>query len=224
MTDLSPDSPDAELLLATGCAHCAIVLEGLSQLVKEGLIGHLEITNIVPRPQRAQELNVRSVPWTRLGPFILEGQHSPGELRKWAQRANSTEGMSEYIAQELKQGNLNKLINMLNNAPQQLRALIPLLEDEDTEMQVRIGIDAILESIEDKASLAPLIPEFSQLASHKSPRIRADISHYLALTENPEAIPVLQKQLQDESEEIREIAREGLEKLLETCVIPTKIS
>lgn len=216
MTTLPSDTPDAELLLATGCAHCAIVLEGLSQLVKEGLIGHLEITNIVPRPQRAQELNVRSVPWARLGPFILEGQHSPDELRKWAQRANSTEGMSDYIAEELKQGNLNKLINMLNNAPQHLRALIPLLENEDTEMQVRIGIDAILESIEDKTRLAPLIPEFSHLASHRSPRIRADISYYLALTENPQAIPILREQLQDESEEIREIAREGLEKLTKT--------
>ncbi len=216
MTNLPSDNPDAELLLATGCAHCVIVLEGLSQLVKEGLIGHLEITNIAVQPQRAQELNVRSVPWTRLGPFILEGQHSPGELHKWAQRANSIEGMSEYIAQQLKQGKLDKLIKMLNKDPQQLRALIPLLEDEETEMQVRIGIDAILESIEDKTSLALLIPEFSHLASHKSPRIRADISYYLALTESPEAIPVLQKQLQDESEEIREIAREGLQRLAET--------
>ncbi len=215
MTNPAPESPDAELLIATSCAHCSIVLEGLTQLVKEGLIGHLEITNIVLRPQRAQELNVRSVPWTRLGPFILEGQHSPSELRKWAQRANSVEGMSEYIAQELKQGHLNKLIKILNNAPQQLRAVIPLLENEDTEMQVRIGIDAILESIENKAELARLIPEFSHLASHKNPRIRTDVGYYLALTDSPEAIPVLKKLLQDESEEIREIAREGLERLTE---------
>lgn len=215
MTNPPPESPDAELLLATHCAHCNIVLEGLTQLLKEGLIGHLAITNIVPRPQRAQELNVRSVPWTRLGPFILEGQHSPGELRKWAQRANSVEGMSEYIAEELKLGNLNKLIRILNNAPQQLRAVIPLLEDEDTEMQVRIGIDAILESIENKTSLALLIPEFDHLASHKNPRIRTDVGYYLALTDSPEAIPVLKKLLQDESEEIQEIAREGLERLAE---------
>jgi len=216
MTNSPSDNPDAELLLATHCAHCSVVLEGLSQLVKEGLIGHLAITNIVARPERAEELNVRSVPWTRLGPFILEGQHSPGELRKWAQRASSLEGMSEYIAEELKQGHLNKLTKILNNAPQQLRAIIPLLEDEDTEMQVRIGIDAILESIENKADLARLIPEFSHLTSHKNPRIRTDVGYYLALTDSPEAIPVLKKLLEDESEEIREIAREGLERLAET--------
>ncbi len=216
MTNPPSDSPDAELLLATHCAHCSIVLEGLSQLLKEGLIGQLAITNIVPRPERAQELNVRSVPWTRLGPFILEGQHSLSELRKWAQRANSIEGMSEYIAEELKQGNLNKLIRILNSAPQQLRAVILLLEDENTEMQVRIGIDAILESIENKADLARLIPEFNHLASHNNPRIRTDVGYYLALTDSPEAIPVLKKLLEDELEEIREIAREGLERLAET--------
>ncbi len=213
MTNSSPDSPDAELLLATGCSHCTIVLEGLSQLIKEGLIGQLQITNIASQPQRAQELNVRSVPWARLGPFILEGQHSPNELRKWAQRANSIEGMSEYIAEELKQGNLDKLIKILSHSPQHLRALIPLLENEETEMQVRIGIDAILESIEDKTRLALLIPEFSQLASHKSQRIRTDISYYLALTGSPEAIPVLKKLSEDESEEIRDIAKEGLQRL-----------
>lgn len=214
MTNTSPpDSLDAELLLATGCAHCAIVFEGLSQLLKEGLVGHLEITNIAVRPEQAQKLNVRSVPWTRLGPFILEGQHSPDELREWAQRANSIEGMSDYIAEELKQGKLGKLISMLNNSPRHLRALLPLLENEETEMQVRIGIDAILDSIEDKSSLALLIPAFGHLAAHKSPRIRADIGYYLALTENSEAIPILKKLAQDESKEIREIAIEGLEKL-----------
>ncbi len=215
MTATPPETPDAELLLATGCAHCGVVLQGLTELIKDGLLGHLEITNIAARPQRAEELKVRSVPWTRLGPFILEGQHSVGELRKWAQRANSIEGMSEYIAEELKQGNLDKLIKLLKASPQQLRALIPLLENEETEMQVRIGIDAILESIDDKSQLAQLIPELSQLAAHKSPRIRADISYYLALTDSPDAIPALKKLSEDESEEIRDIAREGLQRLTE---------
>ncbi|VAX09845.1 hypothetical protein MNBD_GAMMA25-1301 [hydrothermal vent metagenome] len=216
MTDTLPDSPDAELLLATGCTHCGIVLEGLSQLLKEGLLGQLQITNIATRPQRAEQLNVRSVPWIRLGPFILEGQHSPAELRKWAQRANSLEGMSTYIAEELTLGNLNKLIELLAQSPQQLAALIPLLENEETEMQVRLGVDAILDSVEDKAQLARLIPDFAQLALHTNPRIRTDVSYYLALTGSPDAIPVLKKLLEDESEEIRESATEGLQRLGDT--------
>lgn len=213
MTNALPDIPDAELLLATGCTHCGIVLDGLSQLVKEGLIGHLQITNIVPQPQRAEQLNVRSVPWTRLGPFILEGQYSPAELRTWAQRATSIDGMSDYIAEELQQGHLNSLIKILNDAPQYLRALIPLLENDETDMQVRLGIDAILESIKDPAQLASLVSDFSRLATHANPRIRADISYYLAQTNSLDAIPALQKLAEDESDEIKEIAREGLQQL-----------
>lgn len=215
MTPTLPDTPDAELLLATGCAHCDIVLQGLLPLLKEGLLGHLQITNIAVQPKRAEELGVRSVPWTRLGPFILEGQHSPAELREWLQRAGNIDGMSEYIAEELIQGRLNKLITLLNNSPQHLPALIPLLENDDTEMQVRIGIDAIMESIKDRTNLALLIPELTQLARHNNPRIRADSSYYLALTDSLDAIPILQQQLHDESEEIREIAQEGLERLAE---------
>ncbi len=213
MNSTTVETPDAELLIATGCAHCGSELEVLTRLLKEGLIGELRISNIVPRPQRAEELGVRSVPWLRLGPFVLEGQHSETELRHWAERANHIDGMSEYIREELKQGHLDKLIDLLGHAPQYLPALIPLLEDSETEMQVRIGIDAILESLDDKRKLRSLVDDFSRLASHPDPRIRADAGYYLALTGSSEAIPALQKQLADESEDIREIAREGLQKL-----------
>ncbi len=92
MNSTTVETPDAELLIATGCAHCGSELEALTRLLKEGLIGELRISNIVPRPQRAEELGVRSVPWLRLGPFVLEGQHSETELRHWAERANHIDG------------------------------------------------------------------------------------------------------------------------------------
>ena len=38
--------PDALLLLAPGCPHCPAVLEGLSGLLKEGVIGRLEAVNV----------------------------------------------------------------------------------------------------------------------------------------------------------------------------------
>ena len=59
--------PDAQILLATGCAHCPAVLEGLSRLLKLGKIGRLEAVNIVEHPQAAQAVGTRSVPWTRIG-------------------------------------------------------------------------------------------------------------------------------------------------------------
>jgi HEAT repeat protein len=203
----------AELLIATGCVHCPVVLEGVSALLKEGVIGSLRVTNIVSQPERAQELGVRSVPWLQLGPFTLQGLHSPTELRDWAKRAGSLEGMSLYLHDQLKQGHLEAMEKMLANQPQWLMALLPLLEDEDTDMKVRIGVDALLESLASDTDLSGLVEGLGRLSQHDRQALRSDATHYLALTGSPSAIPYLEARLQDDSAEVREIAEEGLAEL-----------
>ena len=47
---MSYPEPDALLLLSPGCAHCPSVLEGLSQLLKKGELGRLEVVNILAHP------------------------------------------------------------------------------------------------------------------------------------------------------------------------------
>ena len=204
---------EAELLIATGCVHCPVVLEGVSTLLKEGVIGSLRITNIVSQPERAQELGVRSVPWLQLGPFTLQGLHSPAELRDWAKRAGSVEGMSLYLHDQLKQGHLEAMEKMLANQPQWLMALLPLLEDEDTDMKVRIGVDALLESLASDTDLSSLVEGLGRLSQHDRQALRSDATHYLALTGSPSAIPYLEARLQDDSAEVREIAEESLAEL-----------
>jgi len=204
---------EAELLIATGCAHCPVVLEGLSSLIKEGVIGSLRVTNIVSQPERAQELGVRSVPWLQLGPFTLQGLHSPAELREWAERAGSIEGMSVYLHEQLKQGNLEAMEKLLSAQPQWLAALLPLLEDEDTDMKVRIGVDALLEGLASSTDLSSLVEGLGRLSQHERQALRSDASHYLSLTSSPAAIPYLEARLQDDSDEVRDIAKEGLANL-----------
>ena len=205
--------PDAELLIATGCAHCPVVLEALGTLIKEGIISSLRVTNIANQPERAQELGVRSVPWLQLGPFILHGLHSPAELREWAERAGSMDGMGVYLHDQLKQGNLGAMEKLLAAQPEWLGALIPLLEQEDTDMKVRIGVDALLESLATDTDLDSLIEELGRLSQHERQSLRSDASHYLSLTRSPAAIPFLEARLQDESAEVRDIAEEGLAEL-----------
>ena len=182
MSTTTSSPPDAELLIATGCAHCPVVLEGLSSLIKEGIISSLRITNIVNQPERAQQLGVRSVPWLQLGPFVLQGLHSPAELREWAERAGSMEGMSIYLHDQLKEGNLDAMETLLSKQPKWLGALIPLLEQEDTDMKVRIGVDALLESLATDTELDSLVEELGRLSQHERQSLRSDASHYLSLT------------------------------------------
>ncbi|NNF96236.1 MAG: HEAT repeat domain-containing protein, partial [Halobacteria archaeon] len=156
---------------------------------------------------------VRSVPWLQLGPFILQGLHSPAELREWAERAGSMEGMSVYLHEQLKQGNLDAMEQLLAAQPVWLDALIPLLEQEDTDMKVRIGVDALLESLAASTDLGGLIEELGRLSQHERQSLRSDATHYLSLTHTPAAIPFLEARLQDESAEVRGIAEEGLAEL-----------
>lgn len=213
MSTTTSSPPNAELLIATGCAHCPVVLEGLTTLIKEGLISSLRVTNIAIQPERAQELGVRSVPWLQLGPFILQGLHSPAELREWAQRAGSMDGMSVYLHDQLKQGNLDAMEKLLGEQPGWLAALIPLLEQEDTDMKVRIGVDALLESLAANTNLDSLVEELGRLSQHERQSLRSDACHYLSLTGSAAAIPFLEARLQDDSPEVREIAAESLKEL-----------
>lgn len=211
MPDTPATPPDAELLIATGCAHCPVVLEGLTGLIKEGRIGSLKVTNIVANPDRARELGVRSVPWLQLGPFTLEGLHSPAELRDWATRAGSLAGMQQYLHDQLKQGKLEAMEKLLVEQPQWLDVMIPLVEQEDTDMKVRIGVDALLETLASQIDLSQLVPELGRLSQHERQSLRSDATHYLALTGASEAIPFIKARLEDDSKEVREIAQEALQ-------------
>ncbi len=210
---MSQTAPDAEVLIATGCAHCPAVLQALSDLLKEGVIRELRVSNIVVDPSRARQLGIRTTPWTRIGPFTLAGNYSPGELRHWAEQASSESGIADYIRSHLKEGELQTIETFLRQQPEWLKVIIGLLEQDDLEIQVRLGLDAVLESLAGSEALKQLAPEFARLSENNNAQIRGDATHYLALTGDPDIRPRLEKRLQDDSPEIREIAREGLDRL-----------
>lgn len=61
----------AELFVATGCRHCPVILNELSEQLKNGQISSLNITNIAVDNEKADKLNIRSVPWFSLKMIIL---------------------------------------------------------------------------------------------------------------------------------------------------------
>jgi len=209
--DHSP--PAALLLLATGCPHCAAVLAGLLPLIEEGAIGTLEVVNVAVHPERAQVLGVRTVPWLRLGPFVLEGSHTPAELRRWAEGADSLDGMAAYFHQLLTTGRRAQVEAMARQQPSRLRALAHLLADAETSMSVRLGIGAVLEELHGSGISEALIPDLAGLTQHADLLTRADACHFLSLIGGKDVIPALTACLDDQNGEVREIARESLDEL-----------
>lgn len=206
-------NPDALVLISPHCPHCAQVLKGLEALVKEGVLSRLEIVNIAADPGPASERGVRSVPWTQIGPFVLEGSHTPAELRHWAERVNEPDGMAWYFDEQLKTGGLSRVEAMIRDDPTRLDAIARLAGDTDTAMQTRVGIAALLESIEGSGLAKHLSKKLVKLTSHPDARVRADACHYLALTENEESIASLETCLEDSDTTVKEIAAESIEHL-----------
>jgi len=208
--------PDALLLLTDSCPYCPTVLQGLSELVKSGHIGRLEVVNIGVHPEIAQQYGVRTVPWLRLGPFELEGLRSPAELKTWAERAGQVTGMSEYFRELLKSGKLPKVTAAVRADGARLNALLQLLDDPELEIAVRVGISAVFEELEGDDALLGTLDTLLHFTTHRDAHIRADAAHLLSLTRSPQALAPLERLLQDENADVREIAREGLERLRST--------
>lgn len=207
-TDQHP--PDAQLLIATGCAHCPIVLAGLAELVKKGRIGRLDVVNIVQRPDIAEQLGVRGVPWIRIGPFELTGAYRQSELDAWAGRAGSAEGRRQYLSETLEGGGLDSVIAACRRSPELLPDLVTLGGDLDTPFAVRIGVGAVIEELAGDPALHGAEPAILALADSPHASVRADAAHFLGLLGTHTAQVRLALLLDDSDPEVREIAGESL--------------
>ena len=208
-------APDASLVIATGCAHCQAVLVALANLVKEGAVGRLEVVNVTVRPEAARGLDIRSLPWLRLGRLEFTGLMRLEELRRWAEQADTEEGLQAYFLEQLATGQMPAVAAYVRSKPDAVVSLVRLLGDPSSEMQVRLGVDAILEELDDERVAAMAVQVLADLPLSGNARTRADACHALRLTRLPQAVAVLKECLADADGEVRETAEESLQALTE---------
>jgi len=205
--------PDALLFIAPGCIHCPVVLQGLSELVKQTLIGKLTVVNVAAHPELATEYGVRAAPWLRLGPFTLTGAQSPAELKQWTAWASDEDGAVHYVEHLLKEGGFKKAGEFVAEDTQRLKSLLAVVANPEANIEVRLGVSALLEAYANKVELQNLLPQLAELTHHADHRVRADSCNLLGLTGSVSARPFVEACLADPHEEVREIAGESLELL-----------
>ncbi len=210
---LHSDARSALLLVGAHCAHCPVVLAIMSELVKSGELARLEVVNLEQSPEVATELGVRSVPWVRIGAFELEGVHSKAEYQQWVRLARQPDGMREYMEAMLGDGQVSKVIKLIEQDHSLMRWIFELMLDPDAKINLRLGIGVIMEEFAATPWFQPFIPELEKLCRHEDARVRADACHNLALTQNHDVLPILKNMLDDSSEEVREVAADGIESL-----------
>ena len=204
-------APDALLLLSSHCPHCPAVLTALGDLLKQGVIGKLEAVNLEQRPDVAQALGVRSVPWTRIGRIELAGAQSKAELADWAAKADSEAGMADWFHLLLKEGQLPKVQALIEDQPELLAAVLPIVGNVEASLNVRLGAGVLLEEFAGTGTLRVLLPRLGDLSQHEDARVRADACHYLGLTGDAAARTWLEARITDEDADVREIAAESLQ-------------
>ena len=189
------------------------MLEVLGRLVKKADIATLHIINISQRSDYAQANHIRSVPWLKIGPFILQGLHNQQEIETWLARAQSEQGVLEYFTELLSNGELATVTDAVRQSPDTIRLFIPLLASDETNINVRLGMGAILEDLAGQAILDNLRDELIDLLRHDNARVRGDAAHFLSFIKSSAAVEALQTCLNDPDQDVREIAAESLETL-----------
>jgi hypothetical protein len=203
-------APEALMLLGTRCPHCPSVLASLSELVKQGLISRLEVINLEQRPDLARQLGVRSVPWVRIGQFEITGLHSKAELQSLVEQAGSEQGMTRFVEQLLNDGEVQQVLAMIEKDTGILHALIGLVSDADAKINARLGVGVIMEEYEGRQQLKALAPELGELTKHHDARVRSDACHYLSLTHDASVRKYIEPLLDDDNEDVKEVAEESL--------------
>ena len=213
---MSATPPDALLFIAPGCIHCPVVLQGLSELVKQTLIGKLTVINVAAHPELAAQYGVRAAPWLQLGPFTLTGAQTPAELRQWTKWASSEDGAMHYVEHLLKHGGFKKAEEFIAEDTQRLKPLLAIVANPEANIEVRLGVSALLEAYSNKPELQNLLPQLEELTHHADHRVRADACNLLGLSGDAAARPYVVLCLKDSNEEVREIAGESLQLLDQT--------
>jgi len=222
MNNLTNSTPankklSAKLFIATGCTHCPTIMNELSTLLKTGELASLSIDNVAVENESAAALNIRSVPWfsltNSLSSMILAGNHTPSEIKKWVKLARTSEGMAEYIETFLAEGELMTVTQAIQLSPETFTTVINMLENEETSMHVRIGLDALVENFTSSEILKKHAEALKKMASQDNIRLQIDALHYLALTGDKEHKKFLETKTLDKEKQIQEAALEALETL-----------
>jgi thiol-disulfide isomerase/thioredoxin len=206
-------APSALLLIATDCQHCPGVLQSLSELVKEAKLASLEVVNIVAAPERAVELNVRSVPWVKLGDFELLGMKSKTELEQWISKTSNPENMSDYFEELMTSGEIGKVQEMVEQQPEYIQSLLDIMSSDQSGLSARIGVGAVFEHISGSDALVNAIDTLGTYCQSPNARIRNDVCYYLGLSLHQDAQKYIQPLLDDKDSDVRECAADALEEI-----------
>lgn len=203
----------AQLFIASGCTHCQAVMTIFLDLLKQGELAQLEISNLTAVPALAERYQIKSVPWFKLGVVQASGAHEPAEIRMLLNMSQQSDAQSQYYGYLFQNGKMQTVLENVVSKPETLTDMTQLLFGETSKFVERIGIGAVIESLEGELILEQIIPDLARLSSAADHKDRVDAAYYLGLTHSVLAQPILNTLLKDGHLEVKQEAIEALENI-----------
>ncbi len=214
---------DVNLFISTQCPHCAQTLELLTKAIKQGTISNLNITNLSSVNSIKKYTHIRSVPFIQLQDFEFSGNISQTEIDAWAKAQKDGSLANYYLTNLLMDGQLTKVERLIKTKPDYSLELINIAKNNETKMQVRIGINAVFESLSNELVQAPqssnIIQTLIEACTTKDPAIRVDLIYlisllYISLKElqlkNKDLSSFIKSLENDPSDEVKEIIADAI--------------
>jgi len=201
---------EISLFVMPGCSLCPQMERLFDEMHKSGAINELQVLDVTEHPELAQQHNIRSVPFYLINGVAFTGLKSKKEIDQLLSQ-NSEQNWSVLIKQELGEGQLDTVEALIREKASAQEAMLMLLADAETELVVRIGLTAIIESLAEGSLLAPFEEKFIRLAEHEDERIAVDALYYLSLLDSPASMKTLTEIERSDKPVLREHARELLE-------------
>lgn len=174
-----------DLFISTQCPHCAQTLELLSKAVKQGLISGLRIINLNSLNNPECYAHIRSVPFIQIDDYEFPGSLKQSELDDWLKAHHDNNFANYYFSTKFIEGDINQVENFIKRKPDCWLDLVKLVQDSETQMQIRIGITAIFESMSEVLLTLPLADEvissLIQATKTANHTIRVDLIYILSL-------------------------------------------
>ena len=126
---------------------------------------------------------------------------------------SSDQSLITLIADYMENGFLENIIDMFRHDRSLYSLIGSLIQDE--RVRVRIGITALMEELKklDAINIFGAVHGLLPLLAHTEPVVRGDAANLLGIIGEKKALLPLEKLLEDESENVRMIAKEAIEEI-----------
>ena len=196
------------------CPHMVKLFEGM---LKKGAIDELDILDVAQNETLARHLNIRSLPFYQINGVAFSGVRSTSDI----QQLLGMDGLNKWqqqLRQLLQQGEIVVAEESVKEHVEARNAVVSLLTHEDSDLMLRIGLTAVIESVAKTGIFDDFEQQFITLSKSPDEPIAIDATYYLSLIATPQSIDRLSEvAISDKSSQaLKDQARELLEELNES--------